>query len=118
VTGKVDLTVDSNTFNGPTFLQFGQYRAELGADVAIGGTLAVTADNLAAFIDGTPEWACAATGTGTIRVNGPKGIVGSEVEIYATGISPGNFTILTLGGESADGRMHDAQPEIGPPVLS
>ena len=118
VVGLMDLTVASNAFTGTTVLHFGQYTAEVGVDFAIGASAADTGDNLAVFIDSFPDWGSAASGTGTIRIAGPIGLTGNEVEIYAAGANPGHFTILTTTGGASEGRMHDAEPHLGPPTLT
>lgn len=103
---------------GPTFLHLGEYVIECGVDFALGVSAAACADNLAAFIDSFPDWSSAATGSGTIRANGPPGIVGNEVVVYVSGPGASLWTLETIGGADPQGRMQDADPTIGPPTLS
>ena len=103
---------------GPTFLHLGEYVIECGVDFDLGATPAACADNLAAFIDSFPDWSSAATGSGTIRANGPTGIVGNEVVVYVSGPGASLWSLETIGGADPQGRLHDADPTIGPPEIT
>lgn len=120
--GRVDIECVAATVPddfiplGPTFIHLGDHVIEVGVDFDLGATAAACADNLAAFIDSFPDWSSAATGSGTIRANGPEGIVGNEVIVYVSGPGASLWSLETIGGADTQGRLHDADPHIGPPV--
>jgi hypothetical protein len=111
--GTGTITVDSNTFTGPTDIHLGKYTLTSGDDFDIGVSVAATATNLAAAIDVLPEFSAPVPGGAVVTVTGPVGPGGNNVMFHSGGFSPGNL-LFSPGG----GTLSGAEPSVGPPSIS
>lgn len=107
--GSATITVASAAFLGTTSILIGRYTLTAGVDFAVdAASTANTATNLQTAIDALPGYSASVLGS-DVTVTGPRGPIGNEVVLKATGVSPANFTITTFSG---------ALPAIGAPTIT
>lgn len=106
------ITVDSDTFLGPTTVQLGDYVLTSGEEFVVGGGVNDTASNLADAISTLPGYSAVAVGD-LVTVSGLNGILGNEVLFTSGGSSPNNLIL-----SPSNGRMTGAEPKIGPPLIT
>jgi len=102
------IVVASNAFLGPTSILLGEFVLTSDEDFVVGAGVNPTAANIATAIDALPGYSAAAL-LAAVTVTGPVGLIGNEILLDATGVSPGNFTLTPFAG---------AEPLIGAPAIT
>jgi hypothetical protein len=113
-TALVSIEVIDNDFAAPATILLGSHKITSGIDYVVGGSLAATATAIAAAIDGLPGFEAAPPAGTSVSISGPPGPGGNEVVfdvLYDGAIE--NFTM-----NPPDGSLTNAEPIIGPPIIT